>query len=99
MLLLFLGVFWVLLLGMPFLLLLVWVPRGSRCPQCQEATALLRSPLLRLVPWRVESRWCLSCGWEGFSRPRTRPRWFLEWERERDRAYPDSAPWEKPDHR
>jgi hypothetical protein len=44
------------------------LPRGSACPRCGLALALIRHPWLqRLVP-RLEHRWCLECGWSGVVR-------------------------------
>lgn len=46
----------------------VLLPNDGKCPDCDEPTARLASPLLdRFLPWFRKS-WCLSCGWEGILR-------------------------------
>lgn len=46
----------------------VLLPSDGKCPDCDEPTERLASPLLdRFLPWFRKS-WCLSCGWEGILR-------------------------------
>ena len=70
-----------------------WISARSRsrvCPRCESPTVLLAPPALfrRLGP-RVNSRWCIECGWRGLvlrrilptplpgrgTRPGGAPRW------------------------
>ncbi|MCC6318177.1 MAG: hypothetical protein IT361_10850 [Gemmatimonadaceae bacterium] len=47
---------------------LVLLPRGDRCPMCDEPTLRVASFLFdRLMPWFRKS-WCLTCGWTGLLR-------------------------------
>lgn len=44
------------------------VPRGDRCPVCDEVTLHMEARFLaRLLPWFRPS-WCMRCGWEGMLR-------------------------------
>lgn len=48
----------------------VWllVPRRRQCPRCGGADlSRVASRLARLA--YLERRWCLTCGWEGVSKP------------------------------
>jgi hypothetical protein len=81
---------WLSVFALTLLLGLLWLPRGGRCPCCAEPTLLLRSRLVRLLPGRFESRWCLQCGWEGLVRPRRRMRWSVEWDPSGASGRPDT---------
>ena len=46
-------------------LFLYLLPRGSRCPNCDEATIRIHAKWWnRFLPW-VRTSWCYRCGWEG----------------------------------
>jgi hypothetical protein len=93
-----LGLLVVSLWLIPLLLLLlvgyVWMPRGKTCPCCGEETLRLRCAWLHALRDRVHLRWCLECGWEGFTRSgvgrRAPARWIAVAEdvEERDRDAP-----------
>lgn len=58
------------LLRLALVLAAIWllIPRRHRCPRCGDADlGRVASGLARLL--RLERRWCLSCGWEGVSKP------------------------------
>lgn len=60
----------VIAIGVLFLLL---VSVGPACPACGGETIRIQSGGAgRLVPW-LERRWCLGCGWRGFTRRRAQP--------------------------
>ena len=45
------------------------LPEGSRCPECGIRTHAVVAP--RWIRWsriRVDTRWCMQCGWEGLAR-------------------------------
>ena len=49
------------------------LPRTVGCPQCARETVALHRRALKLLGCalprlRLHRRWCLHCGWEGFSR-------------------------------
>jgi hypothetical protein len=47
---------------------LALLPRGDRCPLCDEPTLRVGSFLFdRVMPWFRKS-WCLTCGWTGLLR-------------------------------
>lgn len=53
--------------GLVALVMWVLVPRRRHCAACGRETAALVSPrALSLL--RLERRWCLACGWWGFSK-------------------------------
>jgi hypothetical protein len=44
------------------------LPRGDRCPNCDQPTLRVASLLFdRVLPWFRKS-WCLTCGWQGLLR-------------------------------
>lgn len=44
------------------------LPRGDRCPNCDEVTIRIQSRGWNAVlPW-FRTSWCLRCGWEGLLR-------------------------------
>jgi hypothetical protein len=44
------------------------LPRGDRCPLCDQPTVRVASVMWdRLLPWFRRS-WCLTCGWQGLLR-------------------------------
>lgn len=44
------------------------LPRGDRCPNCDEPTLRVQSRgWNRLLPW-FRTSWCTGCGWEGLLR-------------------------------
>jgi hypothetical protein len=44
------------------------LPDDGRCPDCDEPTARVASPVFdRWLPW-FRKCWCLRCGWEGVLR-------------------------------
>lgn len=60
----------VMAIGVLFLLLLYV---GPQCPACGGETIRIQSSGPgRLLPW-LERRWCLGCGWRGFTRRRAEP--------------------------
>lgn len=45
------------------------LPRGDRCPNCDEVTLRVESAgWNRVLPW-FRTSWCYRCGWEGLLRP------------------------------
>ncbi len=47
---------------------LVLLPKGDKCPLCDDPTLRVKSYLFdRLMPWFRKS-WCLTCGWHGLLR-------------------------------
>mgnify|MGYP006174735807 CR=1 FL=1 len=72
-------IFFFVTVGAKFILALVMIylllPTDRRCAECDEETILLEGhPLVRAVtrvlPGRLQRRWCPRCGHEGFARPR-----------------------------
>jgi hypothetical protein len=44
------------------------LPRGNRCPNCDEVTLRIASRgWNRVLPW-FRTSWCYRCGWEGLLR-------------------------------
>jgi hypothetical protein len=78
-----LGLLIVSLWLIPLLLLLLvgylWMPGGKTCPCCGAETLLLQYPAARLFARRMHLRWCLHCGWEGFTRARRTRRISPPW--------------------
>ncbi len=49
-------------------LFLFLLPKGVRCPNCDEATLRVQAHgLTRMLPW-FRTSWCYRCGWEGLLR-------------------------------
>ena len=45
------------------------LPKGDRCPLCDEPTIRVKKPAWNLLlPW-FRTSWCYRCGWEGLLRP------------------------------
>jgi hypothetical protein len=78
----------------PFVLAYRFLPRGRRCPACEEETVLLRSALPRPVRGRLARRWCMHCGWVGLTRPRQSADPYVAPRDSRSSARDDTrAPW------
>lgn len=53
-------------------ILVLFIIRPVRaCPACFRDTFPLRKWWLRWITFRMEWRWCPSCGWEGLARRRS----------------------------
>ena len=52
------------------LMVSVWrLPARPRCPECGTSTHAVVAPRwVRLMRLRIDTRWCMECGWEGFAR-------------------------------
>jgi hypothetical protein len=47
---------------------LALLPKGDRCPVCDDPTLRVESFLFDRVMPRFRKSWCLSCGWTGLLR-------------------------------
>jgi hypothetical protein len=71
---LFVGLF-VLRVVAATIVFLFLLPRGDRCPNCDQPTLRVTSAFYdRFLPW-FRNSWCLVCGWHGLLRrgPLTEP--------------------------
>ena len=64
----FMTALWIVMLAAPMILLAALLPTGRECPRCSAETLPIRSRLLHPLRGFVRSRWCMACGWEGYTR-------------------------------
>lgn len=84
---------WIAILSSPVVLLVAFLPAGTRCPRCASGDTLpIRWTLLRPVRRWLARRWCTACGWEGIVRRRPAPRPTRRLESVPD-AGEDEVPW------